>query len=198
MFFPERREDTEPWFWHIWIVQWLIFFSRYCSYFLISAIFRMKHVVKAGPKKANFGPVSFLWKLNPLNIFQTIFLFARVLPLVRILAILDHIWGNNSLKTSQKGTFHGCWISPKKLKSFNLTTTNAILMKLTRIMYLHENVTRKPLRARNSVVWRNLYEFLDNIKNHHICYALPCVASPVNFVQIPWKSPKTGPKWVLC
>ena len=59
----------------------------------------------------------------------------------------------------------------KNLKTFNLTTTNAILMKLTTIMYLHESVNWKPLRARNSVFWRNVYEFLDYIKNRHICHA---------------------------
>ena len=47
----------------------------------------------------------------------------------------------------------------KTLKIFNLTTTNTILMKLTTIMYLHESVNRKPRRARNSVFWRNVYEF---------------------------------------
>ena len=45
----------------------------------------------------------------------------------------------------------------KTLKTFNLTTKNAILMKLTTIMYLHESVNRKPLRARNSVFCRNAY-----------------------------------------
>ena len=38
----------------------------------------------------------------------------------------------------------------KTLKTFNLTTTNVILMRLTTIMYLHESVNRKPLTARNS------------------------------------------------
>ena len=37
----------------------------------------------------------------------------------------------------------------KTLKTFNLAITNAILMKRTMIMYLHESVNRKPLRARN-------------------------------------------------
>ena len=53
----------------------------------------------------------------------------------------------------------------KTLKTFNFTTTNAILMKLTTITYLHESVNQKPLRARNSVFWLNIYEFLDFIKN---------------------------------
>ena len=39
------------------------------------------------------------------------------------------------------------------LKNFNLTTTNAILTKLTTIMCLHECVNHKPLRAINSVVF---------------------------------------------
>ena len=33
----------------------------------------------------------------------------------------------------------------KTLQTFNLTTTNAILIKLTAIMCLHESVNRKPL-----------------------------------------------------
>ena len=70
----------------------------------------------------------------------------------------------------------------KTLRTSNLTTTNAIVMKLTTIMYLHENVIRKPLRAKNSVFQRNVYEFLDYIKNHHISHALPCVASLVKFL----------------
>ena len=37
----------------------------------------------------------------------------------------------------------------KTLEIFNLTTTNAILMKLTTIMYLYESVNQKALRARN-------------------------------------------------
>ena len=43
----------------------------------------------------------------------------------------------------------------KTLQIFNLTTTNATLMKLTTIMYLHESVNRETLRARNSVYWLN-------------------------------------------
>ena len=39
----------------------------------------------------------------------------------------------------------------KTLKTLNLTTLSAILMKLTAIMYNHESVNRKPPRARNSV-----------------------------------------------
>ena len=70
----------------------------------------------------------------------------------------------------------------KTLKTFNLTTTNAILMKLTTITYLDESVNRKPLTAKNKVFWRNVYEFLDYIKNRHICHVLPCVASLIMFL----------------
>ena len=41
------------------------------------------------------------------------------------------------------------------LKKFNLITKNAILMKLTMIMYLHESVNQKALTARKSVFWNN-------------------------------------------
>ena len=48
----------------------------------------------------------------------------------------------------------------KTLEIFNLTNANAILMKLTPIMYLHESVNRKALRARNSFFWLNLIALL--------------------------------------
>ena len=80
-------------------------------------------------------------------------------------------------------------------KSFNLIATNAVLMKLTTIMYLHHSVNRKSLRARNSIFWHNVYEFLGYIKNHHICHALPFVASLVMFLyKFHEKPPKIGPK----
>ena len=114
----------------------------------------------------------FFMKTQLLQIFfKQCFWFAKVLPLVRLSAILEHILESKYPKTSQKGPFNGCWLVRKTLKAFNLTASNAILMKLTTIMYLHESVNRKPLRARNSFFWRNVYEFLDYIKNHYICHA---------------------------
>ena len=85
------------------------------------------------------------------NIFQTNFWFARLLPMVRISAILDYIWGSKGPNTSQKRPLDTEPVS-KILKIFNLRTTNAMLVKLTTIMYLHESVNRKALRARN-LVW---------------------------------------------
>ena len=61
----------------------------------------------------------------------------------------------------------------KTLKFFNLTAKNAILMKLTTIMYLHESVNRKVARARNLVFWSNFLECLDYIKNCYIYHVLP-------------------------
>ena len=54
-------------------------------------------------------------------------------------------------------------------------------MKLTTIMYLHEIVNQKPLRARNSVFWFNFQEFLDCIKYSHIRCTLLYIASLVKF-----------------
>ena len=70
----------------------------------------------------------------------------------------------------------------KTFKTFNLKTANAILMKLTTIMYLHESVNRKPPRARNSVFWSNVYKCLDCVNNHHIYQALTYFISLVKFI----------------
>ena len=76
------------------------------------------------------------------------FLFARVLQLVIISAKLDHIWGGKGRKTSQNDHF----IDAESVrKTFKLATINAILMKLTTIMYPHEIANQKPLK--NSVFW---------------------------------------------
>ena len=66
------------------------------------------------------------------------FLFAIVLPLARILV--------RPQKPAEKGYFVDAKSVRQTLKIFNLTTTNAILVKLTTIMYLHESVNRKTLR----------------------------------------------------
>ena len=76
-------------------------------------------------------------------------LFTRVLPLVRNSAMVDYIWGSKDPKTSQKSHFMDPESTHKTLKTFNVTTTNAILAKLTTMIYLHESVNRKPLRARS-------------------------------------------------
>ena len=75
----------------------------------------------------------------------------------------------------------------KTLKTFNLTTTIAILMKRTAIMYLDESVNRKPVIARNSVFCCNVY--------CRTCHALPCAALLVKFsYKFHEKPPKISPK----
>ena len=91
------------------------------------------------------------------------FLFDRVLPLLRISAILDHIGGVRAQKPPKKGYFVDAESVRKTLEIFNLTTTNAILMKLTTIMYLHESVNRKAIRVKNSFFWLNLIASLVKI-----------------------------------
>ena len=91
------------------------------------------------------------------------FLFDRVLPLLRISAISDHIGGVRAQKPPKKGYFVDAESVRKTLEIFNLTTTNAILMKLTTIMYLHESVNRKAIRVKNSFFWLNLIASLVKI-----------------------------------
>ena len=78
------------------------------------------------------------------------FLFARLLPLVRISAMFDHTRRVKAQKPPKKDYFLDAELVRKILEIFIVTTTNGILMKLTTIMYVHESVNRKALRARNS------------------------------------------------
>ena len=75
------------------------------------------------------------------------FLFARVLPLLRISVILDHTGEVRAQKLSKKGYFVDAESVHKTLEIINLTIRNAILMKLATIMYLHESVNRKLLES---------------------------------------------------
>ena len=111
-------------------------FPHYCLSFSISAIFRVKRVVTVGPKMQTLGPSVFHENSNPSYFFQIMFQFARVLTLVRI-STRRRV---RAQRTSKKGHFMDAKSVRKTLKTFNLTTTNAILMKLTTIMDLHESV----------------------------------------------------------
>ena len=126
--FPGKGRGDKDSFWHIWIAQWEKFFR----------IFRSKRGLKAGPKVQTLDPSVFHKYSNPSKTFQTVFLFARVVPLVRILAILVYIGGVRAQKPPKKGYFVDDESLSKMLKSFNLTTENPILNKLTTIVYLHE------------------------------------------------------------
>ena len=92
----------------------------------------------------SFGPSLFYKNPNPSKRLQTNFMFVRILHLVRISVILDYIWGSKGPNIFQKGPLDAESVR-KTFKTFNLTATNAMLMKLTTIMYLHESVNRKLL-----------------------------------------------------
>ena len=69
---------------------------------------------------------------------------------MRISAILDNIEGARAPKPPKTGYFVDADSVHKTLEIFNSTTLNAILIKLSTIMYLHESVNRKAVRIRNS------------------------------------------------
>ena len=106
MSFMERGQEVEPWFWHIWIAQWLKSFLTTAYIFRFRLSSGGKRVVKVGPKVQTLGLYLFYESLSFFS--NNDFFFARVLPLVRISAILDHIWEIKGPKTSKKGPFHGC------------------------------------------------------------------------------------------
>ena len=81
-------------------------YPHYCLSFPISAIFRGKRVVKVGQQVQTLGPSLFHQNSNTLNFFETMLLFARVLPLVRIPAIIHYVWGSKDQKTSQKESWY--------------------------------------------------------------------------------------------
>ena len=82
----------------------------------------------------------FLKNSNLGKIIQTVFLSANIISLVKISSKVDErpkMLDERPKKTPQKGHFMGAEWVPKTWKIFNLTTTNAILMKITTILYLH-------------------------------------------------------------
>ena len=68
-------------------------FQHYCLFFSILTIFRRKRGLKVGLKVLTLGPSLVHKYSNSSKNFQTVFLFARVLSLVRLSIILDHIGG---------------------------------------------------------------------------------------------------------
>ena len=106
--------------------------------------------------------------------------------------------GVRAQKSPRKSHFMDAELVRKTLKLFNLTNTNAILMKPTTITYFYKSVNQNPLRARNSVFWCNVYGFLEYRKNCHISHALPHVASLVKFLHNFHEKPaKIGAKSLL-
>ena len=77
--------------------------------------------------------------------------------LVRVSAMLDQNWRSKGQISSPKWLFMDAESIRKTGKTFNLTATTAILMKLTANMYVDESVNQKALSARNAVFCRNVY-----------------------------------------
>ena len=73
-------------------------FPHHFISFSISVIFRVKQEVKVRPKVQTLSPSSFHGNSNPSIFLQTTLLLARVLPLMRISAILDYILGSHPKK----------------------------------------------------------------------------------------------------
>ena len=69
----------------------------------------------------------------------------------------------------------------KTLKTFNLNIADAILIKMYTVMYLHESVNRKPLRARNLVFQRFLVH--SSSFEHIQAHLSSCIAGK-NLIQI--------------
>ena len=153
VFFLEKEDEIKTSFWHIWIAQWLKFFRTTADFFSILAIFRRKRRVDVGSKVL-------LW-VRPLSINNWTLkkFFKQYFCLLENVDNIGPSWGSKGPRTSQKGLFRGCWIDTQNFGNFNLIITDAILMKLTTIMYLHESVNRKALRVRNSFYFIIIFFF---------------------------------------
>ena len=115
-------------------------FSSYSFLFSpILATFRGKMKVKVGPNLQTLGIFRFCKHSNVLKILKTMFVFPWIVPLVKFFQDLAIFGRVRAQKNAKKGHFMDGASPWKHLKIYNLTTTNAILIKLTTIMYLHEN-----------------------------------------------------------
>ena len=88
--FPGKGKGDRAWILTYFDSLMAEIFPHNCLFFSISVIFREKRVVKVGPIVPTLDPSLFQKSLNPSIFFQTMFLFARVLPMVRISAILEY------------------------------------------------------------------------------------------------------------
>ena len=184
VFFLENLEKIEPCFWHIRIAQKLKLFPT------TAYLFRFRPS-SGGNRWSKLDQKCKLW----VSLFFMKTLQFSFKPWFCLLEYYRwwfwQYWtifgGARGQKPPKKGHFMD---AESARKTFNLTTKNAILMKRTTIKYFHESVNWKPLRARNSVFWRNSV-FIAYIKNRQICHALPCVVSLVKFL---WKFHEKPPK----
>ena len=186
MSFLERGQEIEPWFWHIWIAQWLKSFLTTAYIFRFRLSSGGKRVVKVGPKVQTLDLYLFY---ESLSFFSNNVFFLPEYYLWWEFRQYWTIFGRlRAQKPSKKDHFMDAKSVRKTLKSFNLTTSNAVMMKLTTVMYLHESVKRKPLRAKNSIFGVMSTNFQTKLKTAtNVCITLHCITGKV-FVQIPWKT----------
>ena len=109
--------------------------------------FRPSSGGKKGPKLETLGISRFCKDLNFSKILKALFLFPWILTVVKTLAIFGGVRVQNLPK---KGYFMDAWIGTKNFKIYNLTTKNAILTKLTTIIYLYETFHLQKKLGRNS------------------------------------------------
>ena len=79
-----------------------------------------KRGIKVGSKMLTLGPSLFHKYSNLSKNFQTVFLFPRVLPLVRTSALLDHTGGVRAQKPPKKGYF----VDAESVRKTSLTFNN--------------------------------------------------------------------------
>ena len=167
-------------------------FPYYCLNFSISAIFRGKTCCQSWTKSSNFGPVSFLW--IPQLLFKQWFFLPEYYLWWEFRQYWTIFGRLRAQKPPKKDHFMDAKSVRKTLKSFNLTTSNAVMMKLTTVMYLHESVKRKPLRAKNSIFGVMSTNFQTKLKTAtNVCITLHCITGKI-FVQIPWKTTQNRSK----
>ena len=98
-------------------------------------------------------------------------------------------------KPHKKGHLMDAESVRKTLKTFN-SISNAIMMKLTTIMYLHKRLNRKPLRTKNSILGVMSSNFWNKWKTTaYVCITLRYITGKV-FVQIPWKATQNRSKMI--
>ena len=131
-------------------------FRHYCLFFYVGHL--KAETGDQSSTKSTYSPVRpFSVKTR---IFQKVFKQCCFLLEYYLWSEVRQYWtifgGVRTQQYPKKGHFVDSESIRKTLKIFYLITTNATLMKLTTIMYLHECVNRKALRGRNPVFWLNL------------------------------------------
>ena len=159
----------------------------------------------------------FIWvKIQDFaGFFKHCFSYWR-LPLVKVSARWNNIWGSKNPKNSKKGPFHGCWINTKKTWTFLISQSHMLywwnlphiylnnvfqLAKSWGVSHrLYKGVNKKTLKMRKKKNFLAQFRpFLNTSKNCSISDESPCFPSLVKnaaFGEFWWKkSPKSSLNW---